>query len=96
MADLYLGDTDARSPLASPAFAELAGLPPMLIQAGTSEILLDDARALAARAREAGVDVTLECWDEMIHVWHTFVGTLPEADDAVRRIAEFVGEKLAS
>ncbi len=94
MACAYLGDADPKSPTASPAFADLTGLPPLLIQAGTAEILLDDARTLAANAERSGVDVTLECWDEMIHVWHAFVGSLPEADQAVARIAEFLLEKL--
>src|SRR5207302_1852094 len=57
---LYLGTADARTPLASPLYADLDGLPPMLVQAGDAEVLLDDATRLAERAKAAGVDVTLE------------------------------------
>ena len=62
----YLGGADPRTPLAAPLYADLAGLPPLLIQVGTAELLLDDSTGLAERARAAGVDVTLELWDDMI------------------------------
>ncbi len=90
MASAYLGSADARTPLASPLHADLAGLPPLLIQVGSDEVLLDDATELAARARAAGVDVTLEVWDAMIHVWQWFLPMLDEAQAAVDRIGEFV------
>lgn len=89
-ADLYLGETDPRTPLASPLYADLSGLPPLLIQAGTAEILLDDAARLAERAGDAGVDVTLDIWPEMIHVWQGFAGFLPEAQTAVTQIGAFI------
>jgi acetyl esterase/lipase len=64
----------------------------MLIQVGTAEVLLDDARALARVGREAGVDVQLEEWDRMIHVFQSFCGLIDEADQAVARIGDFVKE----
>ena len=60
------------TPLASPYYADLQGLPPLLVQVGTAEVLLDDSLRLADRAKEAGVDVTLEVWDDMPHVWQAF------------------------
>jgi acetyl esterase/lipase len=89
-AKAYLGGADPRTPLAAPIHADLAGLPPMLIQVGTAETLLDDSVRLAARAKSAGVDVTLEPWDDMIHVWQFFAALLPEGRQAVDRIGEFV------
>ena len=91
-ADWYLAGQDARHPYASPLYADLHGLPPMLIQAGDAEILRDDATRFAAAARAAGVDVTLEIWPEMPHVWHAFAGLLPEADEAVERIGRWLRE----
>src|SRR6266704_3154458 len=73
MARAYLGATDPRTPLASPVFADLRGLPPLLIHVGSDEVLLDDAVQLAERAKAAGVPATLEVWDGMIHVWHWFL-----------------------
>jgi len=83
----YLGGADPRTPLAAPLHADLGGLPPMLIQVGTKEALLDDSVRFAARARAAGVDVQLEQWDDMIHVWHAFAPLLPEANAAIRQAA---------
>ena len=83
MARAYLGTTDPRSPLASPLFADLRGLPPLLIHVGSDEVLLDDAIGLAERAKAAGVDATLEQWDRMVHVWHWFLPLLDEAQAAV-------------
>lgn len=94
MAEAYLGDVDRRTPTASPLFADLEGLPPLLIQVGTAELLLDDARRLAERARAAGVDVTLEEWDDVFHVWHSFADLLPEARDAFAAIAAHVDRTL--
>ena len=95
MAEAYLGEADRRSPTASPLFADLSGLPPLLVQVGTAEILLDDAKRLAERAEAAGVDVTLEVWDDMIHVWHSFADLLPEGRQAIARIGAFVEARLA-
>jgi len=90
LAKAYLGDSDPRTPLASPLYGDLTGLPPLLIQVGTAEILFDDATRLADRARAAGVDVTLEPWDDMIHMWHFYAAILPEGQQALDRIGEFI------
>jgi len=94
MAAAYAGGGDPRAPLASPLFARLHGLPPLLIHVGTAETLLDDATGLAERARAAGVDATLEVWEEMVHVWHCFAPLLPEADQAIARVGEYVRARL--
>jgi monoterpene epsilon-lactone hydrolase len=86
----YLGDTDPRHPLVSPLYADLSGLPPLLIQVGTSEILLDDARRLAERAQSAGGEVVLDVWDEMVHVWQAYAAFVPEAREAIEQIGAFV------
>ncbi len=88
--DMYLNGTDPRDPLASPLFADLRGLPPTLIQVGSSETLLSDAARFAEKAKAAGVDVTLEIWDGMQHEWQFAVGIIPEAEKAVKRIGEFI------
>lgn len=95
MAALYLQGADPRSPLAAPLYANLHGLPPLLVQVGTSETLYDDATRLADRAQAAGVDVTLEPWEEMIHVWHLFAESLPEGQKAIDRIGAFVCQHVA-
>jgi monoterpene epsilon-lactone hydrolase len=90
MARAYLGATPPRTPLASPLFADLRGLPPLLIHVGSDEVLLDDAVQLAERAKAGGVDATLEIYDRMIHVWHWFLPMLDEAQTAVEAIGRFV------
>ena len=89
-ADLYANGADLRQPQLSPLHGDYAGLPPLLIQVGDAEVLLDDATRVAAIAEAAGVDVTLEVWDEMPHVFQAFVGLLPESDQAVARIGQWV------
>jgi epsilon-lactone hydrolase len=93
MAAAYLQGQDPRTPLASPLHAQLNGLPPLLVQAGTAETLLDDASRLAERARTAGVDVTFEPWPDMLHVWQWFGSFLPEARQAIDRIGEFIRQR---
>ncbi len=95
MANAYLGAADARTPLASPLFADLRGLPPLLVHVGTAEILLDDSTRFAERAHAAGVDVTLDIWDDMVHVWHAFAFLLPEARQAIERIGDFLRQRWA-
>ena len=95
MAKLYLGDADSKNPLAAPLHANLAGLPPLLIQVGDSETLLDDATRITERARKADVDVTLKIWDEMPHVWHLFAPILPEGRQAIEEIGAFFKERTA-
>ena len=90
IATTYLAGKDPRSPLASPIYADLTGLPPLLLQVGSIETLLDDTSVLAERAREAGVEVEVDVWDDMPHVWHHFAPILPEARQAIQRIAEFM------
>jgi epsilon-lactone hydrolase len=90
MAAAYLGGQNPRTPLAAPLYANLSGLPPLLIQVGTAETLLDDATRLAERARKAGVQVTLEPWEDMIHVFQAFASMLPEGRQAIDRIGEFL------
>lgn len=92
----YLGDADPKSPLASPIYADLSGLPPLIIQVGTSEAIYDDATWLRDHAMRAGVDVTFEAWEDMVHVWQRYASKLPEAQLAVDRLGEFVNEKLGS
>ena len=89
-ASRYLGGADPRTPLAAPLYADLHDLPPLLIHVGTAETLLDDASRLAERAKAAGVTVTLEAWEDMIHVWHLFAAMLPEGQQAVDRVGEYV------
>jgi acetyl esterase/lipase len=90
MATAYLAGRDATTPLASPICADLAGLPPLLVQVGDAEVLLDDSVQLAERAQKAGVDVALEVWPEMIHVWHWFFPMLDEGQQAIDRIGEYL------
>jgi phosphinothricin tripeptide acetyl hydrolase len=90
MARAYLGTTPATRPLASPLFADLRGLPPLLIHVGSDEVLLDDSRQLAERARAAGVETTLEVYERMIHVWHWFLPMLDEAQTAIEAIGRFI------
>ena len=89
-AKTYLGGADPRAPLAAPLYADLRGLPPILIQVGDAETLLDDSTRLAGVAREAGVDVQLDVWDDMIHVWHVFAPILPEGKRAISQAGEFI------
>lgn len=95
MARAYLGrEGDPRDPLASPIHANLAGLPPLLIQVGDRETVLDDARVLAERARADGVEVELEVWDGMIHVFQLYAEELPEASRAIEMIGAFLRDRL--
>jgi len=95
IARVYLAGQNPRSPLAAPLYADLHGLPPLLIHVGDAEALLDDSKRLAERAKAAGVDVTLEVWPEMPHVWHLFAHFLPEGQQAIDRAGEFVRKLTA-
>ncbi len=90
---MYLGGADPHEPLVSPHFAELKGLPPLLIQVGSHEVLLSDSRRLAEKARSVGVDVTLDEWEEMQHVWQFAASFIPESRKAIARIGEFIQQK---
>ena len=94
MADAYLGELDRRSPTASPLFADLVGLPPLLVQVGAGELLLDDSARFAERAQAAGVEITLERWEDVFHVWHAFADLLPEARDAIAAIGAYLDRRL--
>ncbi|MFM0466947.1 alpha/beta hydrolase [Paraburkholderia strydomiana] len=90
-AKVYLGDMPATHPYASPVYADLRGLPPLFMMAGSTEVLLDDSRRVAANARAAGVDCELEVWKKMPHVWPIFAPFIPEANRALDRAAAFIG-----
>ena len=94
MAAMYLAGQDPRTPLAAPLYADLSRLPPLLIQVGTAETLLDDSTRLAERARQAGVAVSLETWEDMIHVWQAFASLLPEGQQAIERIGAFIKTRI--
>ena len=89
----YLAGADPKAPLASPLFASLAGLPPLLIQVGTADVLLSDAERLAAAAAAAGVDVMLETGEGLPHVYQLLLGT-PEAAEATERIGKFLRARV--
>jgi len=90
----YLGGFDPRDPLASPVFGDLTGLAPLLIQVGSEETLLGDSLMLAERAGLARVDVRLEVWPEMIHVWHAFGGQLAAARRAIAAAGAWMDDRL--
>ncbi len=90
MARAYLAGGDLRNPLAAPIYADLTGLPPLLIQVGEREILFDDAARMAQKAVDAGVDVTLREWQGQIHVWQIFASRLDEGQAAIEELGTFV------
>jgi acetyl esterase/lipase len=96
MAAAYAGEHGVDHPLVSPVHADLSGLPPLLVQVGTAEVLLDDAVRLAERARAAGVDVRLEAWDDLVHVFQAFAPMVPESVEALEGIGAFVRERLGT
>jgi epsilon-lactone hydrolase len=91
----YLGDTPATNPLASPVYADLTGLPPLLIQASDSEVLLDDSRRVFENAKRFGVEATLQVWQGVPHGWQIFAPILPEGRVALREASAFVASRLA-
>ena len=91
----YLGEADPRHPLASPVFADLSGLAPILVHASDAEVLADDARALAGAVEASGGDVELGLWPEMTHVWHAMTPAVPEASDAVDQIGAFLRARIS-
>jgi epsilon-lactone hydrolase len=94
-AAIYLAGADPMDPLASPLYGNLAGLPPILIQVGDMEVLLDDSTRLAERAQEAGVRVELSLWPNLPHVWQVSQMLLPEARKALDEAAAFADSALA-
>jgi acetyl esterase/lipase len=89
-------ENEWRNPLVSPVFANVAGLPPMLIQVGDHEILLSDSTRLADSLTNAGVDVELEVWPDMWHVFQFFVGKMPESRQAIVKIGAYIKRLLGS
>ena len=94
LANRYRGSTPTAHPLVSPLYADLKGLPPLLIHAGNDEILRDDSTRLEARARAAGVEVTAKIWMGMWHAFHAFYPWAPEAKQAHREIGEWVAKTI--
>jgi acetyl esterase/lipase len=95
LVSMFLGpDGNRKDPLASPLYGDLANLPPLYLQVGGEELLLDDSRRIAERARKAGVDVRLDVFPGLQHCFHFSAGRAREADDAIRKLANWVRPKL--
>ena len=90
----YCAAADPRNPYISPVYGDPAGLPPALIQAGSDEILRDDAVRMADRMRAAGCEAEVEIWQQMPHVWHLYARLVPEGRRAIVRIGEFLQERM--
>ncbi|HZU77931.1 MAG TPA: alpha/beta hydrolase [Dehalococcoidia bacterium] len=96
VADMYLDGVDPRHPLASPLFADLRDLPPLLLQVGTAEVLHDDTIRVAEAARGAGIDVTVEVYEGMPHVFHKLLPAAGETQKAISSIGDFVRARAAA
>lgn len=94
MIDMFLAGGSPQDPLANPLYADLSGLPPIYIQVGADECLLDDSVRFEKKARDSGVDVKLDVFPEMQHVFHFLAGVAPEADQAIAQMAAWVRPKL--
>lgn len=90
MAEHYLGGHDPFDPLVSPMFGNFKGLPPTLIQSGTRDLLHADALELKEKAAAAGVACTHQTWSGMVHVWHGFLASLPQAQEALSQVGDFL------
>jgi epsilon-lactone hydrolase len=95
MAKTYVPSGDLRNPLAAPLYGDLRGLPPLLIQVGSRETLLDDAVRMADKAKKAGVEVELDVWNGQIHVWQIFASRLDEGEQAIQKIGAFIKRHAA-
>lgn len=93
MAAYYLGKRDRRAPLASPLFGDLSGLPPVMVQVGSMEVLKSDAERLAARIRDAHGEVHIEVWPAVFHVFQVFAARVPEGKQAIAKLGEFLVKK---
>jgi len=89
-ADLYVGNNDPKNPYISPLYGDLKGLPPLLIQVGSAELILDDSIRFAEKAKSAGVEVILDVWEDMVHVFQVFAAWVPEGEQAIEKIGEFI------
>jgi monoterpene epsilon-lactone hydrolase len=94
IAKRYLGAADPHDPYISPLYGDATGLPPTLIQAGSDEVLLDDAVRMAEAMRAAGCEVELDVWPKMPHVWHLYARILPEGRQGIDRIGQFLERKM--
>jgi epsilon-lactone hydrolase len=94
LASAYLAGADPANPLVSPLNADLAGLPPLLVQVGSAETLLDDAVRIAQRAGAADVRINLEIWPHMIHAWHLWAAQLEEGRGAIASAGAFIRARL--
>ncbi len=92
---LYLKDEDRKHPIASPFYADLTGLPPLLFQTGTAELLLDDTTRFAEKAKKQGVDVTVDLWSDMFHVFQIFGNLMPESKKALKKIGEYAKKRFS-
>ncbi|HUU75730.1 MAG TPA: alpha/beta hydrolase [Methanoregulaceae archaeon] len=92
--EVYLAGSDPRNPLASPVYADLSGLPPLLVQAGTHEVLLDDITRFAEKAQICGVPLTYERYQGMFHCWQVFIRDVAEAGEAIIHAGEFVKKHI--
>ena len=93
-AESYLGGADPKHPWASALYADLRGLPPLLVHVGSVETLLDDSTRLVASAERAGVDITFKIWEDMVHVWQAFASILPEGQESIEEAGAFIRKKL--
>ncbi len=91
---MYVGSHDVKNPLISPLYADLSGIAPLLIQTSNAEMLYSDATRIADRAKKFGVEVELQEWDGLMHWWHLFQRVIPEADEAIEKIVDFINAKL--
>lgn len=93
--NMYMRGGDPRQPMASPIYADLEGLPPLMIQAGTGELLRDDIIAFVEKARKSGIDIEFELWEGMFHCWQVFSAELKEGDEAIRQIGMYIRRMTA-
>ena len=91
---LYMKDEDREHPVASPFYADLTGLPPLMFQTGTAELLLDDTVRFAEKAKKHGVQITVDLWEDMFHVFQIFGNLMPESKKALKRIGEYTKERI--
>lgn len=92
---VYLHGADPRNPLASPVFANLAGLPPIMIQAGSGELLRDDILGFVEKATQSGVKVEFELWEGMFHCWQVFAADIKKGDAAIRSIGRYIRDMIS-
>jgi acetyl esterase/lipase len=94
MSETFLGDASPKDPLANPFYANLKGLPPLYIQVGGDEALLDDSLRFETKAKEEGVEIKVDVFPEMQHVFQFMAGMAQEADQAIQQMANWVRPKL--